>query len=141
MDNFSFEKPLILFDGVCNLCNTSVQIIVRLDKDGRFLLASLQSDVGQALLRQHGMDTEQFDTVVMVDGDRLITHSDVTLRILDELGGGYRLVYWLLRAVPKPVRDVVYRWVARNRYRWFGRQESCMIPTPEIANRFVDASR
>ena len=129
-------SPVLLFDGVCNLCNASVQWVLLHDRKGIFHFAALQSDTGQALLRQWGRSTEDFDTVVLVDGDRLLLHSDVPLEIVRRLGGWWKLLY-VFKIVPRPVRNAIYGWVARNRYRWFGKRQECMLPRPEWKNRFV----
>lgn len=127
---------VVLFDGVCNLCNGSVQFIVRHDPAGRFRFASLQSREGQALLRRHGLDPADLFSVILVEGGRAYSRSDAALRIAGGLSGGWRAA-GALRVVPRPLRDLVYGWVARNRYRWFGRQDACMIPTPELRGRFL----
>jgi len=129
-------SPILLFDGVCNLCNASVQWILQHDRAGLFRFAALQSEAGQALLARFGLDAEQFDTVILVDGDRIFIRSDAALEILRRLGA---LWSWLsvLRWTPRPLRDSVYNWVARNRYRWFGRQEKCLLPRKEWAQRFL----
>jgi predicted DCC family thiol-disulfide oxidoreductase YuxK len=128
--------PVVLFDGVCNLCNGSVRFVVRHDRRGRFRFASLQSEAGQALLRRHGLDPADLFSVVLVDGGRVTTRSDAALDVARGLGGAWRAA-GLLRAVPRPVRDRVYDWVARNRYRWFGRRDACMLPSPELRARFL----
>lgn len=128
--------PVLLFDGVCNLCNTSVQWVLIHDRKGIFRFAALQSDTGQALLRTWDLPTEDFDSVVLVDGDRLLLHSDVPLEIVRRIGGWWQLLY-VFKVIPRPIRDVIYRWIARNRYRWFGKRESCMLPRPEWKGRFV----
>ena len=130
------EQPVVLFDGVCNLCNGSVQFIVRHDPAGRFRFASLQSEAGRALLRRHGLDPADLFSVILVEGGRAYSRSDAALRVAGGLSGGWRAV-GALRVVPRPLRDLVYGWVARNRYRWFGRQDACMIPTPELRTRFL----
>lgn len=127
---------VVLFDGVCNLCNGSVQFIVRHDPAGRFRFASLQSEAGQALLLRHGMDPADLFSVVLVEGGRAYSRSDAALRIAGGLPGAWKAA-GALRAVPRPLRDLVYGWVARNRYRWFGKQDACMIPTPELRARFL----
>jgi predicted DCC family thiol-disulfide oxidoreductase YuxK len=127
---------VVLFDGVCNLCNGSVQFIIRHDPAGRFRFASLQSEAGQALLRRHGLDPEDLFSVILVEDGRAHSRSDAALRIAAGLSGGWRAA-GALRVVPRPLRDLVYGWVARNRYRWFGRQDACMIPTPELRGRFL----
>ena len=130
------DKAVLLFDGVCNLCNGFVQFLIQRDKKGKYLYASLQSDEGQALLREHGLSTEQIDTVVMIENGKAYTHSDVGLRVFWQLGGGWALLY-PLRLLPKFFRDGVYNWIARNRYRWFGKREACMLPRPEWKERFL----
>jgi predicted DCC family thiol-disulfide oxidoreductase YuxK len=134
----STAPAVILFDGVCNLCNGFVQFVIRHDAAGRFRLAALQSDAGQALLRQHQLPTPpEPDSVVLLMDGRAYTHSAAALGILRELGGGWRwLAGWGL-LVPRRLRDAVYRLIARNRYRWFGRQQACWLPTPALQSRFL----
>jgi len=134
-------KTLVLFDGVCNLCNRTVQFIIRHDKAGRFQFASQQSEAGQRILQQHGIPTEAAlaDSVVVIEEGRVWLESDAALHILYRLGGVWRIPA-LLRWVPKGLRDWVYRWVAQNRYRIFGRRESCLVPTPELKQRFLDTA-
>lgn len=130
------NSPILLFDGVCNLCNASVQWILKHDKDGLFRFTALQSDTGQALLARFDLNSEHFDTVVLVYGDRAFTRSDAALEILRRLGAPWS---WLavFGWVPRKLRDAVYNWIARNRYRWFGRQEQCWLPRKEWASRFL----
>lgn len=128
--------PVLLFDGVCNLCNASVQWVLLHDRKGVFRFAALQSDTGQALLQKWGRPTEDFDSVVLADGDRLLIHSDVPLEIVRRIGGWWSLLY-AFKIIPRPIRDGVYHWIARNRYRWFGKRESCMLSRPEWKERFV----
>ena len=131
---------IILFDGVCNLCNASVQFIIERDPTAIFRFAALQSDAGQALLAKSGLtpptDEAALDSVLLLSGGQLYSHSSAVLRIARGLGG-----VWALAGVggllPRTWRDALYRFVARNRYRWFGRQESCMLPTPELWARFL----
>lgn len=134
--NTDINSPILLFDGVCNLCNASVQWVIRRDPQGIFRFAPLQSETGQSLLRQSGLSSEHFDTVVLVDGDRIFTRSDAALEIARRLGGLWSLLA-VFRWVPRPVRNAVYDWIARHRYRWFGKTEACMIPRPEWKKRFV----
>lgn len=129
---------IVVFDGVCNLCNWVVQLIIRHDPDGHFQFASLQSEVGRALLEKHGLQSVQPETVVLVRDERTYTMSDAALEIASDMGFPFRLLYPLI-VLPKGVRDWAYRFVARNRYRWFGRRDSCMMPTPELRRRFLDA--
>jgi predicted DCC family thiol-disulfide oxidoreductase YuxK len=131
----------ILFDGVCNLCNGFVQFVIRHDAAGQFRFAALQSEAARALLAAHGQlltPAAQADptSVLLVADGRVYSHSAAVLRIAGRLGGLWQLaaVGWLL---PSPWRDALYRFVARHRYRWFGRQESCWLPTPELRGRFL----
>jgi predicted DCC family thiol-disulfide oxidoreductase YuxK len=130
--------PLIFFDGVCNLCNAAVQWVIERDRRGVFRFGVLQSEAGRAALGAATTPTDLPDSIVLIDGARVHIRSDAALRIARELGFPWSLAVIAL-AVPRPLRDAVYSWVARNRYRWFGRRESCMVPTPELAARFVDA--
>ena len=130
----------ILFDGVCNLCNGFVQFIIRHDPKGRFRFVALQSDTAQALLAAHGLPptppTVAPDSVLLLSQGRLYSHSTAVLRIAQGLGGAWRLA-GAGRVLPRTWRDALYRFVARHRYRWFGRQESCPVPTPELKARFL----
>jgi predicted DCC family thiol-disulfide oxidoreductase YuxK len=130
-------KSIVLFDGVCNLCNGAVQFIINRDREGCFSFASLQSAVGQAQLRQFGLATDAFDTFVLVEGGKAYTRSTAALRIARRLPGAWRLLYALM-IMPRPLRDWMYGLVARNRYRLFGRRDSCMMPTPELRAKFLD---
>ena len=131
---------LILFDGVCNLCNGFVQFVIEHDPAGRFRFAALQSVAGQAVLAAHGLDANAVatepDSVLLELNGQLYSHSDAVLRIARELGGPWRLLL-AGYVLPRAWRDAAYRLVARNRYRWFGRQESCWLPTPELKARFL----
>src|SRR4051812_20712440 len=129
--------PVVLFDGVCNLCNASVQLIIDRDPAAHFRFASLQSDVGQQLLAQVGAPPETPDSVLLVENGKLYIESEAALRIARHLRGPLRLT-WVLLAVPHQLRDPAYRFIARNRYRWFGKSESCRVPTPELRARFLD---
>ncbi|HMH24885.1 MAG TPA: thiol-disulfide oxidoreductase DCC family protein [Puia sp.] len=128
---------VVLFDGVCNLCNRSVQFIIRRDPQARFHFASLQSAVGQGLLEKFHLPDHHLSSFVLIEGERIFTRSSAALRVLKHLGGGWKLLYafWI---VPPFIRNGVYDWIARNRYRWFGRQDACWIPTPELKERFLD---
>ncbi len=128
--------PLVLFDGVCSLCNGAVDFIIRHDQRGDIAFASLQSDVGRDAMVRTGHDPDALDTMVLVDGDGFWTRSDAALRIAGHMGGSWRVAL-ALRIVPRFVRDAVYRVVARNRYRWFGKRESCRLPTPEERERIL----
>lgn len=127
---------IVLFDGVCNLCNSTVQFILKRDKKERIFFTSLQAEKGQALLQQHNLPTQDFNTVVYIRNGTCYLKSSAVLYILLDLGSFWQIFFPLI-VLPRFIRDAVYAWVARNRYRWFGRQESCMLPTPESKKRFV----
>jgi predicted DCC family thiol-disulfide oxidoreductase YuxK len=127
---------VLLFDGVCNLCNGTVQFILKRDTKKRFKFASLQSEKGQALLKEMGLPTENFDSVVYIRAGKVLQKSSAGLYILRDLGGIWAAFFPLI-IFPRFIRDAVYNLLARNRYRWFGRQESCMMPTPELKERFL----
>lgn len=131
-----FPQPLILFDGVCNLCTHSVQFVIQRDAKQQFRFASIQSDLGQKVLQQYGLSTTKINTVVLLNNNQIYTHSTAALHIAQHLGGLWQLASLALW-VPAPLRDMVYTFVAQNRYRWFGKQESCWLPTPELKNRFL----
>ncbi len=130
------DKPILLFDGVCNLCNSSVQFIIRHDPKGIFRFAALQSDVGKQLLQQANMSPDSIHTVVLYESGTFYTHSDAPLRVVRHLRGAWPLLYGLV-LIPRFIRDAIYRWIARHRYRWFGQRASCMIPTPDLRARFI----
>ena len=132
------EDPIVLFDGVCNLCNGLVQFLVPRDPDGKFHFASLQSDVGQELLAEHGLPTDRLESVVVIEGDDCYVKSDAVLRIAAHLGGVYSLLP-PFRALPRRLRDRAYDLVARRRYRWFGRKDQCMMPSGDVRSRFLES--
>lgn len=129
--------PIILFDGVCNFCAWSVRFVIERDPRGVIRFASLQSEAGKSLLRQHGLDENQSDSFVFIEGSRAFTESTAALRVCKHLRWPWR---WLRVGLilPKFLRDPFYRIIARNRYRWFGKSDSCLVPSPEIRARFLD---
>ncbi len=129
-------KSVILFDGVCNFCNFWVNFIIDRDKNDHFRFASLQSDYGQEVLKKVGMSSSDFDTFILVEGEKHFIKSTAGLRVAKRLGGGLSLLYPLI-IVPAFIRDAVYSLIARNRYRLFGREEACRIPTPETRKKFI----
>jgi predicted DCC family thiol-disulfide oxidoreductase YuxK len=129
-------EPIVLFDGVCNLCNGSVQFLLKRDPEGRFRFAALQSDAGRSLMAEHGLAVDGLSSVVLIEEGRVWQESSAALRIARHLPGAWKLL-WVFAAVPRPLRDAVYRWIARNRYRWFGKSETCWLPTPELKARFL----
>ena len=128
---------LVLFDGVCNLCESSVQFIIRHDSKVRFRFASLQSAYAQQLLKERGLQTKNFDSIVLVQNNQLYQRSDAALRIARLLSHGWSVLYVFI-VVPRFIRDAVYDVVAANRYRWFGKKDVCMIPTPDLKSRFIE---
>lgn len=128
--------PIVLYDGVCGLCDRSVQLILRNDRRGRFRFAALQSEAGRALLEKYGLAPEALDSVVLVEGGRAWRKSRAALRI----GRGMDLPWpllWPLIVIPRPVADFFYDLLAKNRYRIFGKLDACMIPPPEVRARFL----
>lgn len=132
------QKKIILFDGVCNLCNSSVQFVIKRDKKDIFRFAALQSEMGQALVKERGINTEEVDSIILIEPQiAYYTKSDAALKIAKLLSGGWPLLGILL-GLPKGFRDWVYDWVARNRYQWFGKKDSCMIPTEALKGKFLE---
>ena len=129
-------SAIILFDGVCNFCNGSVNFIIERDKAKYFKFAPLQSEIGQRLLSEHGIDRTDTDSVVLIEDGRAYIRTTAALRIAKRLSGAWRFFYGFI-IVPSFVRDVFYKLFAKNRYKMFGRQEACMMPTPEIRERFL----
>ena len=127
---------IILFDGVCNLCNGAVQFIIACDKQQLFHFASLQSDYGKNLLVKYNLDPVSLKSIVFVDEDQLFTQSSAVLSITNHLGGIWKLTQ-IAYIFPPFIRDIVYSFIAKNRYRWFGAKEVCWIPSPELKSRFL----
>jgi predicted DCC family thiol-disulfide oxidoreductase YuxK len=127
----------ILFDGVCNLCNGFVQFVIERDPAARFQFGALQSDGARRLLASAGRASPIPESIVLIEDGRLFTRSTAALRIARRLQFPWPLVYGFM-LVPRPVRDVIYDWIARRRYRWFGRRDQCLTPTAERRHRFLD---
>jgi predicted DCC family thiol-disulfide oxidoreductase YuxK len=128
---------ILLFDGECNLCNHAVQFVIARDPNAYYRFAALQSEAGQRLLAQYQLPRSHFDTIIMIENDQIYTKSTAGLRVVRKL---YRLwpILYIFIILPKLIRDPIYDWVARNRIKWFGKRDSCMLPTPEIKLRFLD---
>jgi len=136
-------NPIILYDGVCGLCNRLVQFLLKHDKEGRLRFASLQSDFAEKVLSRHGIDAKDLDTVQVVENydqpdERVLQRSDAILRAGRELGGFWSASSSIAQVVPRGLRDLVYRFVATNRYRVFGKYDTCMLPDPNQRSRFLD---
>ena len=127
---------IILFDGVCNLCNATVQFILKRDKHSKFKFASIQGEFGQSTLTQFGLPTTNLNSFVLLEGEKIYTHSTGALRVFLHLGGIWKMFYVFI-IVPRFIRDGVYNFIARNRYKWFGKKESCYLPTADLRNRFL----
>ncbi len=131
------SQKIILFDGVCNLCNSTIQKVIENDHENQFKFASLQSKFGQKFLEDNYLGRDEFKSMILVDGDKFYTKSDAALRIGKELSGIYKLS-GLLFIFPKFIRNSVYDFISGNRYKWFGKRESCWLPTPELQQKFIE---
>ena len=136
-------NPIVLYDGMCGLCNRLVQFLLKRDKQGRLRFASLQSDFAARVLQRHGIDPKDLDTLHLVESyeqpnERVLQRSDAILRAGRELGSVWSVSSSAAKVIPRPLRDVVYRFVARNRYRVFGKYDTCMLPEPNQRSRFLD---
>ena len=130
------DKPVIFFDGVCNLCSGSVQFILKRDKEKKFLFASLQSGYGQNFLKKYELPTDTFNSFILFEDGKILTRSAAALKIFSQLKGWKWVgLFWV---VPKFIRDTVYNLIAKNRYKWFGKKNECWVPTPELKARFLD---
>ncbi len=132
-----FTSKIILFDGVCNLCNSSVQFILKRDKKKQFRFASLQGKFGQAFLKKHHLPSDNFNSFILLEDEKLYTRSTGALRMMKHLGSGWSLLYGFI-IIPKFIRDAFYNLIANNRYKWFGKKDECWLPTPELKARFLD---
>tara|TARA_R100001530_G_C4299785_1_gene150143 strand:- start:429 stop:875 length:447 start_codon:yes stop_codon:yes gene_type:complete len=132
----SNNYKIILFDGVCNLCNDAVTYIIKRDKKNVFKFAALQSEIGQELTSKFNIDTSKVDSIILIDGEKHYEKSSAALHISKYLSGAYPLLFGFM-VVPKFIRNSVYDYIAKNRYKWFGKKESCMIPTAELKDKFL----
>ncbi|MFD2583820.1 thiol-disulfide oxidoreductase DCC family protein [Pedobacter vanadiisoli] len=129
------QKPVIFFDGVCNLCNSSVQFVIAHDKKDQFRFTPLQGDYAKEMLPEFNADQQKLNTILLLVNGKLYTKSSAALRIARKLNGLIPLLYVFL-IVPKFIRDWFYDMIAKNRYKWWGKQESCWLPTPELKSKF-----
>ncbi len=137
LDSVAAAYPIVLFDGVCNLCNSTVQFVLRRDSRQQFHFASLQSEAGGYFLNKYNLPTENFASFVLVYNNRCYRQSDGALMVFYLLGGVWRVFFFVLKWLPLWLRDGAYKIIANNRYRWFGQRETCWIPTPELKARFL----
>jgi predicted DCC family thiol-disulfide oxidoreductase YuxK len=131
------HKQLVLFDGVCNLCDASVQYIIKHDKNDIFLFTALQSDVGQQIIKEFNIDTNKIDSIILYSNEHGISYkSTAALKIASKLGFPRNLLSVFL-IIPGIIRNWVYDYIAKNRYKWYGKKEECMIPTPDLKSKFL----
>lgn len=130
------EKGIVLFDGVCNFCNSSVNFVIRKDSSDYFRFLPLQSDKGKSIVAKYNLDPENLQTIILLEGGRIYTRSTAALRIARKLRGGWKLFYGFV-IIPAFIRDMVYNFIARNRYKWWGKREVCMVPTPDVKKKFL----
>lgn len=132
----SNKHPIVLFDGVCNFCNSTVNFLLKQDKTAVLKFAALQSDAGQLLLHQYKLPPDNFDSFILIENGKAYKSSTAGLRLYNKLPWYWKWtqIFWI---VPRPIRDAVYNLIARNRYRWFGKKDSCMIPSASIRSRFL----
>lgn len=132
------NKSLILFDGVCNLCNSSVQYVIQHDKHNKFLFAPLQSEVGKQIIETYKIDTQKTDSILLYTTEKGVDYkSTAALRIAHNLGFPQYLV-GVFFIIPSFIRNWVYDYIARNRYKWYGKKDTCMIPSPGLNNKFLN---
>lgn len=137
MPDFPQNKKIILFDGVCNLCNSAVQFIIKNDKKDVFRFVALQSELGNDICNYIGVDQNKIDSIILYEPEVAYYYkSSAALEIAEDLGGIYSLIS-VLKIFPEKFRNYVYDYIAKNRYEWYGKNESCMIPTPELKNKFL----
>jgi predicted DCC family thiol-disulfide oxidoreductase YuxK len=130
------NQPIIFFDGVCNLCDSTVQFIIRQDKNAIFRFASLQSEYSKETLEKYDFSSKNLKSVVLIHENKIYTHSAAPLEIARLLGGFWSFAY-IFKLIPPFLRNAIYNWIAKNRYKWFGEKETCSIPTPELRARFL----
>lgn len=130
------NNALVLFDGICNFCSRSVLFIIRRDPAGYFRFAALQTDSGRLTVERYDLNMIRTDTITLIENDRVFYRSDAALRISRRLAGAWKLIYVLI-IIPPFIRNFIYDIVARNRYRWFGKRDTCFIPDESIKSRFL----
>ncbi|MEE3998839.1 DCC1-like thiol-disulfide oxidoreductase family protein [Tenacibaculum sp. FZY0031] len=137
MNNLPSDKKVILFDGVCNFCNNSVLKVIKYDVKNQFVFTSLQSDIGKEITQYLGIDTSKVDSIILYDPNVAYDiKSTAALKIMNGFGGIWKLtqVFWVF---PEGLRNIVYDYIAKNRYKWFGKKDACMIPSKEIQEKFL----
>lgn len=132
-----WEKPVIFFDGVCNYCNGAINLVIRHDRPQRFLFATLQSKAGQQILRENNLPEKNYESFILFEKGKIYSKSTAALRVANHMPWYWKWTQlgWIM---PRFMRDAIYGIIARNRYKWFGKKETCMIPGPEVRSRFLD---
>ena len=137
MEKLPKNKKIILFDGLCNLCDSAVQFIIKHDKKDVFRFVSLQSDIGKEISNYLGMNSEELNSIIVYQpGYAYYYKSEAVFEIAKELGGIYSLIT-IFSILPSSITDSIYDYIAENRYKWYGKKESCMIPTPSLKSKFL----
>jgi predicted DCC family thiol-disulfide oxidoreductase YuxK len=131
------QHSIILFDGVCNLCNAAVQFVIKQDNKNQFVFASLQSEEGKKILAEHNLPENEMHSFILVENGKVYDRSTAALKVIKKMNGLWRFLYGFI-IVPKFIRDGIYNIIAKKRYQWFGRKDECMIPTPELRTKFLD---
>lgn len=131
------QHPVILFDGVCNLCSSIVQFVIERDRNDAFRFASLQSDFGRSVLKKFNLPADSFNSFILYNAGKVYTKSGGALQVAKQLSGAWPLLYIFI-ILPSIIRDGVYNIIAGNRYKWFGKKEACWIPSPELKIKFLD---
>jgi predicted DCC family thiol-disulfide oxidoreductase YuxK len=131
------DEKIILFDGVCNFCNYWVNFAIKHDRKKKLKFTTLQGEKAKQILPQYNINPTSLSSVIFIDKGKAYTQSSAAIKICKHLNGGWKLFYGLI-IVPKFIRDAIYNWIARNRYKWFGKKDSCIVPTSELRERFLD---
>lgn len=131
------DHAIILFDGVCNFCNSAVNFVIKRDPQSKLKFATLQSEKAHEVLSAHQLSSSDLSSFVLIEDDKIYTRSTAALRVCRELSGFWPMMYGFM-IVPRFIRDGVYNWIARHRYQWFGKRETCMIPTNDLRSRFLN---
>ena len=131
------ENPIILFDGICNFCDGAINFVLKQDKKGVFRFAPLQSEAGQKILQQYKLPIKDFESFVFIDDGKIYKKSAASLKVMNKLPWYWKglQIFWI---IPGFIRNAIYDFIAKNRYKWFGKKDSCMIPSPKIRSRFLD---
>jgi len=131
------KKDIILFDGICNFCNSYINYVITHDHHNRFVFASLQSDVAKKLSEDHQIDLQSLNSIIVIHHKKILTRSDGIIHIAKHLKGRWSWVLFIVRFIPQSIRNYVYTLIANRRYNWFGQMDSCMVPTQEVRNKFL----